>query len=542
MKKVIIAFLTFTCILLLKSNAQETSHCPNSDFSFGNFTNWQGFYGDFANPSQYDGFDPDGHMIMKDPVPMDPNTCEGLNPIPPGEKFSARLGDDKHDSHADQLRYLIDVTPERNLFIYKYAVVLEDPGHDPGKQPNFTIEVADSSGQLFDSACGYYFVYAHEGIPTWHTCGEVIWKDWTTVGIDLTDYIGQTVSIKFTSRDCAVGGHFGYAYLSAYCSHTEITFGSCPGDTIATVTAPPGFSYLWANGDITPTTIIHNPVIGMVDSCILTSVNGCKVTVKGIFKPTIVKADFGCTQHDCVGSSFVFSDSSTINQNIISKWLWDFDDGSPLVADSQDLHHVYDSAGEYSATLIVTSSDGCPDTVAKQITVTPIPEINFTADPSCGNQTSNDTIFFDKQTLLEVGQGYDSYIWSNGDTAYSIPVDTEGLYKVTIVTGGICSSTDSVMMLHCSYALMMPNAFTPNGDGLNDLFRPATYPENITAFHMIISDRWGQFFFETYDIPGGWDGTIEGEPASSGVYAYYITFKDHLGAAQKMTGTVTLVR
>ena len=302
----------FSFVFFFSASGQDQSNCPNSNFSLGNFTGWEGYYGNFWDPTIKKGFAATRHTIIQVPVNSDSNTCNELNPVPPGEKFSLKLGNEDVNAEAEQVRYAVNVSPETSLFIYKYAVVLENPNHDPDEQPSFTIEVADTAGNLIDSVCGYYYVYARQGIPTWHSCGDVVWKDWTTVGIDLTKYIGQTVSIIFTTRDCSEHGHFGYAYLSAYCSQLQIVFGYCPGDTVTTVTAPPGFSYLWGNEDTTRSTVIHNPVFGMIESCELTSVNGCKVTITGSFKPTIVKADFEYKQN-CVGEPVQFYDTSIIN-------------------------------------------------------------------------------------------------------------------------------------------------------------------------------------------------------------------------------------
>jgi gliding motility-associated-like protein len=537
-----LAWFTVINLFFFSALGQNQSNCPNSNFSHGDFSSWEGYYGNFWNPAHNKGFAPSRHTIIQDPAILDINTCDGLNPIPSGEKYSARLGNDDVNSQAEQLRYSVEVTEETNLFIYRYAVVLEDPGHDSSEQPNFTIEVADTSGKVIDPVCGYYFVYAHQGIPTWHSCGEVIWKDWTTVGIDLTQYMGQTISIIFTTRDCAKSGHFGYAYLSAYCGQVQIAFSFCPGDTVASVTAPPGFSYLWSNGDTTQTRTIYNPVYGMVDSCVLTSVNGCKVTVKGIFQPTLVNADFGCTQQNCIGSSVQFNDSSTINQNEITNWIWDFGDGSPTVTNIQNPQHVYDSVGKFYTTLSVSSTDGCPDTITKMVEVVSIPVVDFIADSPCDKKTLYDTLYFDGQVQLEVGQGYDHYSWNTGDNSYSILVTDEGLYKVTIDNAGLCYSTDSVMMLYCYVELRMPNAFTPNSDGKNDLFRPVTHPERISAFNMLIFDRWGVTIFETQDIGQGWNGTIDGKHAPPGVYVYTLTFINPSGEPMKMTGTFTLIR
>lgn len=480
-------------------------------------------------------------MIFHAPAPFDLNTCDSLNPIPPGEVCSARLGNDI-GSQAEQLRYTVSVTEENNLFIYKYAVVFQNQPHNPDEQPNFTIEVTDSSGNVIDPFCGYYFVYPETGIPTWHSCKDIVWKEWTIVGTDLTPYLGQMVTIVFTTRDCALGIHYGYAYLSAYCSPAVLTFTFCPGDTIATVTAPPGFHYLWSNGDTTRSTIIHDPIAGIADSCVLTSVNGCKVTVYGELKPVIVKAGFQCTPQGCTGTEVRFHDSSTVAEHVITTRNWDFGDGSPVITNILDPSHVYDSAGIYQVTLIVTCDGGCPDTITKTLEIVPAPEVHFSISSPCGGDRGADTLYFSGQAQLNVVQGYDHYSWNTGDTTGSILVTAEGWYKVTVSSAGLCYATDSVLMLKYDLPLIMPNAFTPNDDGTNDLFRPAVRIEGITGFHMLIFDQWGDRIFETGDILTGWDGTVNGKPVPCGVYVYTITYAYGPGESKKLTGTFTLVR
>lgn len=537
-----IAFHVFTCIFIFSAFGQSQSICPNSDFSLGDFSYWEGYYGDFLNPAIHMGFALGRHTIIQSPATFDPNTCDELNPVPPGEEYSVRLGNDIA-SQAEQLRYSVDVTEETNLFIYKYAVVLNDQPHEFDEQPSFTVDVADSYGNVIGPDCGHYLVYQHQGIPTWHICKDVAWKDWTTVGIDLTQYIGQTVSIIFTTRDCALGVHFGYTYLSAYCSRVQLIFGFCPGDTIATVTAPPGFSYLWTNGDTTQSRTIYNPVIGMIESCELTSVTGCKVTVKDTLKPAIASADFGYPQQNCIGDNAHFYDSSTINPNVAANWFWDFGDGSPPVTNIQNPCHAYNSVGNFNVTMIVTCDGGCPDTITKSLEIVSIPEIKFTISTPCDENGRFDTLYFDEQVQLEVAQGYDHYLWNIGDCTYSILVTDEGWYKVTIDNAGICYVSDSVLMLHCFVPLRMPNAFTPNNDGKNDKFQPVVVqPERVTAFQMLIFDRWGGNIFETQDLSQGWDCTIKGKQAPPGVYVYIITYRNDFGKAKEMMGTVTLIR
>jgi len=535
------AFILFVHSFIVPFNGQGQSNCPNSDFSLGDFSNWEGYYGDFNNPALHVGFAVNRHMIIKAPAAFDPNTCDKLNPIPPGAAYSARLGDDT-GSHAEQLKYTVGVTDETNMFIYKYAVVLQDLPHTPEDSPSFTIEVSDSSGNVIDSICGYYYVFANQGMPGWHLCKNVVWKDWTPMGIDLTKYIGQTVSIIFTTRDCALGVHYGYAYLSAYCSPKHLTFTFCPGDPVAIVTAPSGFLYLWPNGDTTQSTIIQNPYVGMVDSCVLTSANGCKVTVKDTLKIVIAQAGFGAPRQSCRGSIVQFHDSSTINPDAPANRIWDFGDGSPLITNILNPWHAYDSAGTYEVTLIILCDGGCPDTIKKTIDILSFPEIQFTVNPPCNENSRNDTLFFYKEVQLNVAQGYDHYRWNTGDTTFSIKVTDQGWYSVSIENAGNCHVTDSVLLLPCFVALSMPNAFSPNGDGLNDLFLPMVHTENILAFHMQIFDRWGKDIFGTQDIGQGWDGTIAGEQAPPGVYVYTITYLNDFGENKNLTGTVTLIR
>ena len=89
----------------------------------------------------------------------------------------------------------------------------------------------------------------------------------------------------------------------------------------------------------------------------------------------------------------------------------------------------------------------------------------------------------------------------------------------------------------------IPNAFTPNGDGLNDVFRiTGLPPESITAFNLQIFDRWGQAIFTSQDVEEGWDGTIGGEACPAGVYVWAIWYRNEGRHEVTNRGTITLVR
>ena len=201
------------------------------------------------------------HTIMND-IGTDPLACDQITHVAPGGTFSARLGNSDGGAEAERLQYTVAVTANNSLFMYKYAVVLEDPGHIAEEQPRFGIRILDNSGQVVDSVCGQYTVVAGDSISGFESCGNVRYKPWTTVGMDMTPYIGQNITIEFSTGDCSKGAHFGYAYIDAFCSSLTINSSYCRGAQSTTLTAPPGFSYLWNTGETTQNITVNNPVQG----------------------------------------------------------------------------------------------------------------------------------------------------------------------------------------------------------------------------------------------------------------------------------------
>lgn len=394
-------------------NTPLVTTCNNSDFNTGTFTNWIGGWGTWNGagtwyPNQLDtntappwphggaqcyqtpqnlAHCPPLHSIITAPGSWDTYTGDSLISVFPGETYSTRLGHNVGGAHRSQLKYNVYVDTSTYLFVYRYAVVLQvPPGHTALQQPSFSIEIQDSTGAVIDSICGYYYIYAHldpngQPLPTWHKhwitvspVNFVIWKEWTTVGMSLTSYLGHHVSIVFTAKDCSLLGHFGYAYLTTYCSYITIQTAMCEGDTSATLTAPPGFSYLWSNGDTTASIVVPHPVTGSSYNCVLTAVNGCQVTIYDTLTYTVITSNF---THGigCAGLPMQFNDSSTVSQNFVNGWHWDFGDASPPVTGTPDPTHIYSTSGNFNVTLISQSNDGCSDTITKMVHVDSLPVI-----------------------------------------------------------------------------------------------------------------------------------------------------------------------
>jgi len=88
----------------------------------------------------------------------------------------------------------------------------------------------------------------------------------------------------------------------------------------------------------------------------------------------------------------------------------------------------------------------------------------------------------------------------------------------------------------------MPTGFTPNGDGINDLFQPLGAAVFSKDFDMSIWNRWGQEVYRSTDPTKGWDGNFKGQPAITGVYAYVISYKNYYNESKILKGNLTLLR
>ncbi|NBY41065.1 MAG: hypothetical protein EBQ66_09300 [Flavobacteriia bacterium] len=256
---------------------------------------------------------------------------------PPGHNASVKLGNAISGAQAEELVYTINVTPQSNLFVYKYAVVLQNPGHTAPQQPKFETEILNAAGMPIGGGCGTYTVYGGQPGQNFQSCGMNTWLPWTTVGLDLTPYMGQTIQIKFTTWDCAQGGHYGYAYIAAQCLALAIDVDFCGGTQPLTLTAPTGFqSYQWQPGNLSgQQVVIANPNINQVYTCTMTTYSNqgtCSVNLNVQASPTLVQSSFVYAA-SCQNTPIQFQSTSTLSCNSPSVTLqntWNFGNGISL--------------------------------------------------------------------------------------------------------------------------------------------------------------------------------------------------------------------
>lgn len=214
-------------------------------------------YGSYSNPYESAGVIDYGagdkysrHVVNWEPDITDPRTRGKLRIVPDGALASVRLGNWNVGAEAESLSFTYVVDAENAaILLLRYAIVMEDPQHTLKDQPRFTLEIIDESGELISPTCGYADFYADATREGWHTEGSgynmVTWKDWTTIGLNLEDRAGETLTVRLTTYDCAWSGHYGYAYFTLDCAAARITGTSCGDDAQMSIAAPNGFAYEW---------------------------------------------------------------------------------------------------------------------------------------------------------------------------------------------------------------------------------------------------------------------------------------------------------
>lgn len=188
----------------------------------------------------------------------DPRCDNMLSTVPPGEDYSVRLGN-WYNGEGESVTYDYTIDSGYKLILLlKYAVVLQDPSHTPEQNPHFTLEILDENNRLIDSECLYADFAADKNASGWKTAvnagheGEleyqnVVWKDWTTIGVNLSDlsqYGDRKIKIRLTTKDCTLGQHYGYAYFSLSCQDSEIYGMQCATRPLY-FEVPEGFNYRW---------------------------------------------------------------------------------------------------------------------------------------------------------------------------------------------------------------------------------------------------------------------------------------------------------
>jgi gliding motility-associated-like protein len=363
----------------------------------------------------------------------------------------------------------------------------------------------------------------------------------TATGSTLVTVIPQvTPSITIRSSDTTA------------CAGTSVTFSAVPTN------GGPTPSYQWklngSNVGANSTNYTNNTwVNGDQVSCVLTSDANCVSTSTAVSDTITMIVPMSVTPlvsiaasaNDVCGDVPITFSAVPVNAGPSPFYQWQV---NGINVGSNDSLYTSDSLvdGDIVSCIVSVSSTGCytnPTATSNSLAmdIKPIPAIVLAA--------SKMVIPIGETTQLNavITGGYSSFIWAPttglNDPSITTPIanpliSTTYLIDVTDTDG--CVRSDSIL-IGVYDPIIMPNAFTPNGDGLNEYFR---IPPTITGFNLTnfaIYNRWGEMIFETSDISPGWDGTFQGNPCDIGTYIYVITGSNAKGKVF-LKGCVSLFR
>lgn len=309
------------------------------------------------------------------------------------------------------------------------------------------------------------------------------------------------------------------------------------------------YSYAWQPTGTFGNTVTDQPISNTVYTVTLT--DNCTTTPAtatfAVTVPPLPVASF--TSNDTSGCGTVCVDFTNTTPNTQSVF-WSCSDG--YTSSLATPHHCF-HPGTFDATLIVTDNNGCKDTLtqASLITVHSNPVADFILGPQPTTILEPDICFTDHSSPDVI-----SWYWNFDDPndlatgtiqnpchAYS---DTGRYCTSLIVTNqyGCWSTTMNCLYIEPYFTLYVPNAFTPNGDGLNDLFLPVGDDVDRDNYELMIFDRWGNLIFRTVTWGEGWNGIAKGgnKICQVDTYVWKVNLKDHLGQRHQLVGHVSIIK
>jgi len=333
----------------------------------------------------------------------------------------------------------------------------------------------------------------------------------------------------------------------------------CPGDTAQIEASAMGgnggpYTYTWINDQngtvLNGELFLVNPPVTTTYTAIVTDncgtpADSSSITITVLPLPVLewsVDQQTGC---DPLEVNF----TNLTNGTLLGNCQWDFGDGT--TSSDCDPTHVF-SPGCYDVTFAVFSPEGCKsDTVLVNyicVSEVPIPEFDFGPQPT--------TILSSAISFTNLSTGAVTYFWDFGfDNETSTETDPQniafpsidpGTYNVclTATSSAGCDSTICYdVIINDEFLFYIPNSFTPNGDGVNDVFLPKVRGHDPLSYELLIFNRWGELIFESSHPTVGWDGYYKGTLSKTEAYVWKIRVKDNVNGEQKeYIGHVSLLR
>jgi gliding motility-associated-like protein len=462
MGRLLSLLMAFVFLGQYNAHAQSVTCEPNTDFELGNYSYWSFFQGTCCSPFSMTTAvtPPTARESLTSGTGLDP--YGGFPIVAPGGNYSLKLGTNDMNYLSDRVRYKVHVPVGLSNYalIYRYAIVMQDPGHVAAQQPRFTVSTIDSNtGNLVPCSQFTYVAGSLPGFSVSSVSSSVFYKPWSSAIINLSGYAGHTILIDFARGDCGLGGHFGYGYVDMSCGLFAISLNSCytPGGT-TTLTGPPGFkSYRWM--DSTYTTVIDSgqivniatPPSSRTYRLIITPYPGygCADTLSA----RVLVSNFSVATRDttlCTGQTLSLTPSISGAVGTVN-YSWTPSTGLSCTSCLTPSLTTSISRKYY---ITATDSSGCAKTDSINITVRPLPNV----------VAPDKTICTGSATTLNAS-GASSYSWSPSTglscTSCANPIAnsiTTTTYVVTGIDSNGCINRDTVIVT----VKPLPNVVAPD--------------------------------------------------------------------------------
>ncbi len=432
------------------------------------------YYGTYDNPRQSTGVVDYGcsdsrsrHTIHYDTTETDLRTGGILRTIPPGSQASVRLGNWNYNAQnpeAESVEYSLFVDPDNfDLLILKYAAVLQDPLHAPEDQPRFSLEILDENHNPISQCASADFRADYSLGWNLVEATNVLWKDWTTVGIDMSSYANQTVFLRLTTYDCNEGSHYGYAYFTLECSRISMRTYLCGDVSDNTFSAPSGFLYHWyTHPDSIATTTFSTaqtvtlPTGNRTYYCDCSFIDNpdCRFTLSAfagtryplaLATPTVLVGDcrfYVSFANGSTISSDGFTPLGTDEPCETAQWWFGNGDSST----NYNASTVYFDTGNYEVTLVSgIAGNSCTDTLRFSL--------RLDWPQSSASVVGDSSICMGDSVVLQA-VGIASPYWSTGDSSQTLVIHPVGDTLLTcrfVNTSGCNDSLGFAIAVHNPY-------------------------------------------------------------------------------------------
>jgi gliding motility-associated-like protein len=287
-----------------------------------------------------------------------------------------------------------------------------------------------------------------------------------------------------------------------------------------------------------------NPGVYSVNLTVTSDFGCLSSLMKDIVIVELPIANFSVDTNICLGDETRFTDQSINVSSSIISWDWNIGDGTVLAIPNPT--HKYEYAQNFDVTLSIVSEEGCKHdtTIVNAVKVFNNPSADFSASTYNSTELTSEINFYNKSL------GANSYFWNfdNGVTSTKLnpiidflDIRAFDVLLRVISDDGCEDEIIKTINITPEFALYTPSAFTPNGDGDNDIF--LAKGNGLESFEMQVFDRWGGIVFESSDIEYGWNGLDASDNLIGlGIYLYHISVYDYNGKLWVYNGEINLMR